>query len=175
MIEGTMVNLRAMERGDLERAYTWINDGDVTRHLNMRYPMPHAAEEAWVNLRTGREMGYVDPHFAVETKDGEHIGLVAFHRVVPESRAAELGIMIGDKRFWSKGYGTDTVRTIVRFAFDEMDLERVWLRVHADNPRAQAAYRRAGFIDEGCLRQATFKAGKPRDVLVMGVLRGELR
>ena len=90
-----------------------------------------------------------------------------------EQRKARLGVMIGEKQYWSSGYGTDAMRAFLRFVFDEMNLHRVDLTVDADNQRAIACYRKCGFIEEVRLRQALYARGAHRDQLVMGILRDE--
>ena len=173
MIEGTLVNLRAREASDVERAYRWINDGEVTRFLTMRYPISLAAEEVWMQRDVSSPVSFADARLAIETKDGLHIGFVNLHGTSPEDRRAWLGIMIGDKAYWSKGYGTDAMRTLLRFGFDEMNLHRIELTVHAGNERARACYRKCGFVDEVRLRQARYTRGEHVDVMVMGILREE--
>jgi len=173
MIEGTLVNLRAPEMGDLERNTRWINDREVTRFLSVRYELSSAAEEGWLRELASKPMSYERPFFAIATKDDVHIGNVNLFAVVPEDRKCELGIMIGEKAYWSQGYGTDALRTIVRFAFEEMNLNRVQLHVFAYNDRAFAAYRKAGFVEEGRRRQAHYADGAYHDAIVMSVLRDE--
>lgn len=174
MIEGELINLRAREMGDLERNYRWINDGEVTRHLHMRYPISLAAEEAWMCEGCAKPIAFNDNvFFAIETKDGAHIGNINFHEMSAEQRKARLGVMIGEKEYWSKGYGTDAMRTFLRFAFDEMNLHRIDLTVNAENPRAIACYRKCGFVGEVRMRQALYSRGRFGDQLVMGILRGE--
>jgi RimJ/RimL family protein N-acetyltransferase len=175
MIEGELVNLRALEASDLERNYRWINDREVTRHLGMRYPVPMLAEERWMEAIAGMPMSFTNVWFAVETKDGQHIGNINFHRSDPEDRKARLGFMIGEKSFWSKGYGADALRTLLRFGFDQMNLHRIDLTVDADNARAIACYRKCGLVEEVRMRQERFTRGAYRDQLVMGVLRDEFR
>ncbi len=102
-----------------------------------------------------------------------HIGSISFHTAVPEDRRAELGIAIGDKAYWSKGYGTDAMRVLLRFGFDEMNLHRIELTVDARNERARACYRKCGFVDEARLRQHRYAGGAYHDVLWMGILRDE--
>ncbi len=97
MIEGNIVDLRAPEMSDLERNARWINDREVTQYLSLRYQMSLAAEEAWMRELTGKPMSYERPFFAIETKDGVHIGNINLFNVKREDRVAELGIMIGDK------------------------------------------------------------------------------
>lgn len=173
MIEGMLVNLRAREASDLDRMYRWINDREVTRFLGMRYPISLAAEEAWVNNNVSAPGSYGNVRFAIETKDGVHIGTVNFHQTLPEDRRASLGIMIGEKEYWSKGYGTDAMRTLLRFGFEEMNLHRIELTVHAGNERALACYRKCGFVEEVRLRQHRYAQGAYHDTLWMGILREE--
>lgn len=174
MIEGKLVNLRAREMGDLERNYRWMNDREVTRYLSMRYPISLAAEEVWMREGASQPMAFgSNVFFAIETKDGEHIGNINFLEMSAEQRKARLGVAIGEKSYWSKGYGTDAMLTFLRFAFDEMNLHRIDLTVIAENTRAIACYRKCGFVQEVCMRRAIFSRGAYRDHLVMGVLRDE--
>jgi RimJ/RimL family protein N-acetyltransferase len=172
MLIGKLIRLRALEPADLEREYGWINDREVTQFLEMRYPASHEAERAW--LEGQAKVSYDHLTLAIEVlDDGRHIGNIGFVEAKPEDRKGVLGIMIGDKDFWSRGYGTDAVLTVLRFGFDEMNLNRVMLHVHDSNARAIACYRKCGFVEEGRLRQDRFTAGAYQDTLVMGVLRGE--
>ncbi len=173
MIEAKQINLRSLEMTDLERMHRWINDREITRFLSVRYQMSLAAEEAWLRGRTAALMAYGDVSFAIETKDGRHIGSCGLHQATPENRAASLGIMIGEKDCWSHGYGTDAVRTLARFGFDDMNLHRIELHVYDFNERAIAAYRRCGFVEEGRMRDAHYGGGRYIDVIVMSVLRDE--
>ena len=173
MIEGKLVNLRAREVSDLDRMHRWINDGEVTRFLEMRYPISLAAEEAWLTGYVSAPASYADVRFAIETKDGVHIGGINFNATVAEDRRGWLGIMIGDKAYWSQGYGTDAMLTFLRFGFEEMNLHRIELTVHERNERARACYRKCGFVDEARLRQARYVRGEYVDVMVMGILREE--
>ncbi len=174
MIEGKVVNLRAREMTDLERNFRWMNDREVTEHLSMRYPLSLAAEEVWMREGASKPMAFGSyVFFAIDTKDGEHIGNINFHEMSPEHRKARLGVVIGDKAYWSKGYGTDAMLTFLRFAFDEMNFHRIDLTVDAENPRAIACYRKCGFVEEARMRQVRFMHGAYGDGLVMGILRNE--
>jgi RimJ/RimL family protein N-acetyltransferase len=172
MLEGKLTRLRAIEPGDLERCYTWINDRDVTRYLTARYPMSRADEERW--LQGASTSAFASGvKLAIETKAGDHIGNIDLHRAHPEDRKCGLGVMIGDKERWSQGYGTDAIVTLLRFAFHEMNLHRVWLTVLEDNDRGLACYRKCGFVEEARQRQDIYTQGRYRDVLFMGVLRSD--
>lgn len=174
MIEGTRINLRAPEFTDLDRNRRWINDREVTRYLAARYPVSDLAEEAWLRNLVSSPMSFAHVFFAIETKDGRHIGNCDLG-ALPEDRAATLGIMIGEPDCWSRGYGSDAVTTLLRFAFDEMNLNKVALTVFDGNARALACYRRCGFVEEGRMRQARYFAGAHHDLVIMSVLRDEWR
>jgi len=171
MLEGKLVRLRALEPGDLEREYAWVNDRDVTHFLSLRYPLSHADEERFLRDRPAND--FANTVLAIETKDGTHIGNIGLHQGNAEDRRAALGIMIGDKDHWSQGYGGDAIVTLLRFAFHDMNLHRVFLHVFEYNERAIACYKRCGFREEGRLRQDRFKDGRYWDALVMGILREE--
>ena len=182
MLEGNLVRLRALEPSDLERVYSWINDREVTRYIAARYPMSRADEERWLRGSSPNSFGG-GVQLAIEVKNGEvqnggtnevaHIGNIDLVEVRPEDRKAGLGVMIGDKDYWSNGYGTDAVVTILRFAFHEMNLNRVWLHAFDFNERAQACYRKCGFQEEGRLREHYYTEGRYHDSVVMAVLRHE--
>ena len=101
------------------------------------------------------------------------IGSLAFNEIDWRNRAAEFGIMIGDKTYWNRGYGTEAVRLLVNHGFNTLNLNRIFLRVFENNPRAIRAYEKAGFVHEGRLRQAEFRDGKYIDVLMMSMLKDE--
>lgn len=111
--------------------------------------------------------------FAIETLAGELIGLCDLRTLNGRSRTATLGITVY-KPYWDRGFGTDAVRALCRFGFDEMNLQRIELHVHDTNPRGRRAYEKVGFKEEGRLRRAHFIDGAPVDVVVMGLLSDEL-
>jgi RimJ/RimL family protein N-acetyltransferase len=171
MLEGKLVRLRAIEPGDAERAYRWVNDVEVRRYVAMRYPLSKADEERWARDRAPND--FTNVALAIETKDGVYIGNCGLHQGHAEDRKASLGIVIGEKDYWSNGYGADAVITLLRFGFAEMNLNRVWLHAFEFNERAIACYKKCGFAIEGRLRQHYYGAGRYWDVVAMGVLREE--
>ena len=172
MLEGTLVRLRPLEPADLEREYRWINDREVTRYLAARYPIAMEQEERWLRELPANDFTH-GVRLAIETKDGLHIGNLDLHQPNAEDRKAGLGIMIGDKDYWSNGYGTDAIVTLLRFGFEQMNLHRVWLHVFEFNERAIACYQKCGFQIEGRLRQHRYSEGRYWDVFVMAILRDE--
>jgi RimJ/RimL family protein N-acetyltransferase len=175
MLIGKLVRLRRYEKEDIERVLGWINDRELTRFLAARYPFSRVQEEDWID-RVSKQPPSEGMSLAIELlADSRHIGSIGLHGVRWEDRHASLGIMIGEKDCWNQGYGTDAIATLLRFAFDEMNLNRVTLDVLTDNERAIASYRKCGFVPEGTLRQAYYQEGRYRDLLAMGVLADEFR
>lgn len=170
MLEGKLVRLRAVEPEDRARAAAWLSDPAVTRHLTYRYP---SSDGDWL-AKPPEPNGYANGvRLAIETLDGEHIGAVNLHRVHYEDRKAGLGIVIGARERWGQGYGGDAIQTMLRFAFDEMNLNCVWLTVVEDHAAAIACYKRCGFQEEARLRQEVYRDGRFLDFVQMGILRSD--
>jgi RimJ/RimL family protein N-acetyltransferase len=171
--DGQLVRLRAAEPEDAPAMHRWMNDPEVIDNLGARYPTSVA-----VHLERTRhvELAFGAAPFVIEAMaEARPIGWVALRRAAPEDRCAVLGIAIGEKDFWDGGYGTDAMRTVCRFGFDMMNLHRIELDVYPANSRAIRVYEKVGFRTEGHLRQAIFKSGEYRDLILMGLLKGELK
>jgi len=91
----------------------WVNDEEVKDNLLMRYPISRYQEEKWIEsaLDDSNQRNKV---FAIETKDGIYLGGIGLHRIDWENRNAEVGIVIGKKEHWNKGYGTDAMMAIIK-------------------------------------------------------------
>jgi diamine N-acetyltransferase len=180
MIYGERIRFRHMERSDLPCFVDYLNDPEVNWGLAVYLPLSMAAEEQWfVNMlkRPAAEQPLAIEVRVPDAAGGADawvlIGNCALLDIDWRNRSAELGILIGEKEYWGQGYGTETLRLLVKHAFETLNLHRVWLRVYETNPRAIRAYEKAGFVLEGRQRQAEIKNGKYIDVLVMSLLREE--
>ncbi len=170
---GERTRLRAIEPEDAAAAFRWVNDPEVTEHLAIRYPMSLATEQAWAE-RAGAPPGYRNAVFAIEAlDDGTLIGVCGLHGQTPEDRTSELGVNIGERSRWGRGYGFDALRTLLGFGFRELNLRRIWLRVDENHPRGIALYERLGFAHEGRQRASHWSRGRALDFLVMGIAREE--
>ena len=174
IIFGKRVRLRAVEHEDVKKFHEWVNDPEVTRGLAMYLPMSLADEENWFNSHAKRDPK--EKPLAIEVRKGKTwklIGNCGVFEIESVNSSAELGIMIGEKSEWNKGYGSEVMTLLVRHCIETLNLNRVFLRVYTDNIHAVRSYEKAGFVLEGRLREAVYKFGKYEDVLVMSVLRSE--
>jgi RimJ/RimL family protein N-acetyltransferase len=178
-MEGKLVRLRGYERSDLEAIMKWINDEEVTQFLGgeiLALPQSSIAEMKFIESAAERPALAADRSLVIETvADRKYLGGVAFHGINWHNRAAGVGIVIGDKSYWGRGYGSDAMRVLMRLGFDKLNLHRLWLHVYEFNQRAIASYERCGFKREGVLRKERFHKGAYYDTIVMGILVDEYR
>jgi len=164
-IEGKLVRIREKKVEDIPDEYAWRVDEelsrlDATRPLTMSYDdfLKYSKEEMqFPNFRSKR--------LAVETIEGVHIGNVMYYDLNMRNSETELGIMIGNKEYWGKGYGTDIVKTLLKHLFEDLKLERVYLHTLAWNYRAQSSFSKSGFREIRSVRRGG------QDFLLMEVNR----
>ena len=151
--QGRMVVLRHKALTDAEDDYAWRSDEelaklDATRPLRMKFKdyLRHSRDEIdHPNPRSRR--------FAIDTHDGKHIGNCMYYDIDLRQGQAELGIMIGDRDYWSKGYGTDTVKSLLRYIFTTTSIDRVYLHTLEWNRRARNSFAKSGFREKGPVRR----------------------
>jgi diamine N-acetyltransferase len=174
MIYGERIRLRAITRSDLPFFVEWLNDLEVTRGLIHFLPFSMEDEEVWFERmrQTPREEHPLVIDICSE-EGWEPIGNCGLFSIDWRIRQAEFGIVIGAKQHWNKGYGTEALTLIIQHGFETLNLNRIFLRVYANNPRAIRAYEKAGMSVEGRKRQAHYDEGQYVDVILMSILRSE--
>lgn len=174
IIYGKRIRLRAVEREDVKKFHEWVNDPEVTQGLQMYLPMSMVDEENWFE-RVSKGDPKEKP-LAIEIRKGKNwkmIGNCGVFGISSTNRSAELGIMIGAKEEWNRGYGAEAMTLLLRHCFETLNLNRACLRVYEENVRAVRSYEKAGFVLEGRQREAVYKRGKYDNILFMSVLRSE--
>jgi RimJ/RimL family protein N-acetyltransferase len=175
VIRGEKVLLRAFTHSDLPTFARWFNDQEVTQFLGANmWPMSMESEERWFQRYLDEQMmGLCIETLAPAGQSGVLIGNCSLMHPSERNHNAELGIVIGEKEYWSQGYGTDAIKTLLRYCFDELNYHKVYLRVYDFNTRGIRCYEKCGFRHEGRLRQHMYRHGGWHDEIVMGVLRDE--
>ena len=153
---------------DIGKLFLWLNDAQAALEDMPYRPVDCLVFKDWMDQQA-RQNGQV--LFIVRTlQPARAIGFVLFKGVNPVFRAAELGIRIGNEADRGKGHGRAALKLALQYAWDTLNLKRVWLTVFAGNTRAIAAYAHAGFVQEGVMRHAAFIGGKWVDVVMMAAL-----
>lgn len=169
---GSLVYLRPLTGEDAAAFVPWVNDAEVTRTLAIGAAVvDRQAEQAWIEKTNASGN---DALFGIVVQETDRlIGSTGFNQIDFRHRSASLGMMIGEKSVWGKGYGTEATALTVHYAFSELHLNRVQLHVYEYNLRAMRVYEKVGFLREGVLRQEHVYDGRFWDTVVMAILREE--
>jgi RimJ/RimL family protein N-acetyltransferase len=168
------VKLRELERGDVRMINAWRTDREVVDSLSAGFAFVGLdVDQDWFTRYLAQRHNNV--RLAIIDDDEELVGCVYLLDIRWVHRSAEFAILIGRKDRWKRGIGTWATRVLLRHAFDDLQLQRVWLQVCHTNQAARRLYERTGFRNEGSLRRALFKNGQYVDVDVMAILESEYR
>ena len=148
LLTGNKVKLRPKRLQDAATDYNWRQDVELCR-LDAAPPLMCSFEEFLENYSDDLRRLNRSYRFAIETKDGKHIGNCSYFNLDETKQEAEMGIMIGDRAYWNMGYGSDTILTSLDYFFLRTNLKRVHLRTLIWNIRAQKCFQKCGFVPCG--------------------------
>lgn len=176
MLVGTTTTLRPLRATDRAISVRWRNDPDIRDNvLGYRFPITEAMEADWVHAVL-KDQSRSRVVLAIEHKsDHAFIGFIYLNNLDWFSRNAEFGILIGDRTRQSHGLGRDALNLMIGYAFDTLNLNKVYLRVVSFNKHALRLYQTFGFAREGVQRQQAFIRGRYHDVVLMGLLRQKFK
>jgi RimJ/RimL family protein N-acetyltransferase len=172
MLAGRLTVLRPLRAADRATSVRWRNDPDIRDNiLGYRFPITEAMEADWVDAVL-KDQSRSRVVLAIEDKsDGAFVGFVYLNNIDWFARNAEFGILIGERRRHGKGLARDALELVVGYAFETLNLHKIYLRAVAFNKRALRLYRAFGFAEEGIQRQQAFVGGRYHDVVLMGFIR----
>ena len=168
--------LRPMIPEDAPEVRKWAGDFEVAdTALNIPHPYPKGLAEEWIATqgrawRDGRQAVYA----ITARADGTLMGAIGLAGIDARHRHAEIGYWLG-RPFWNLGLATEAVRAVVEFAFETLDLERVFANHFVRNPASGRVLEKVGMTREGLLRAHVRQWGRPEDLIVSGILRSEWR
>lgn len=176
LLRGELVRLKADNPEVRARCFAqWNQDTEWLRLLDTDPPrIP--SEKKWREMfeKDLERNDQNDLFLSICTLENDRmIGFIGLFDLYMNHSDTLVAIALGERKFWGKGYGTDAMRIMLRFAFNELNLRRVGLIVFEYNPRAIRSYEKAGFKHEGRVRGSILREGKRWDFLYMGVLRDE--
>jgi RimJ/RimL family protein N-acetyltransferase len=172
-LDSDNIYLRTLERDDLDLFWQWFADREVIRYSMgmLIFPFSKAETQEWLEQTVHDKQ--VLSLGIVEKASDQLIGYAGITSISNINRSGEYYIFIGNKGSWGKGYGTEVTRLIVNYGFRSLNLHRIMLTVFASNTAGIRVYTKAGFTEEGLMRQANYREGIYHDVIVMSILRPE--
>lgn len=167
------IRLRKMTEQDAQAYHSWRNDTRVMEttnpHMDVYAPEDTDAFVRSVILGSSSSKSYIIGDADTETP----IGIMSLISIDYKNRNAELIIDIGEPDYWGKGYGQEALQILLHYAFNELNLHRLSLRVFDFNERAIRLYSKIGFKQEGVMKEALFRNGAWHDIIHMGLMQSE--
>lgn len=170
LIEGERIYLRKVTQADATPAYVqWMNDQEVVQYLESRFVV-HTLEgiRDYIKKMENSAENILFGIFLKENK--KHIGNIKIGPINREHKFADVGIMIGDKSAWGKGYGTEAVKLATRYAFEKLGLHKLMAGCYADNIGSAKIFLKSGYEQEGLRKEKFMCKGKYVDELIFGIV-----
>lgn len=170
-IKGEFVTLRAIENEDLDLMREMLNDPQIeSLVVGWAFPVSKTQQEKWYEKSLNDNLNL---RFIIETEKDGALGIATLTNIDWKNRRATHGIKLANRENRSKGVGTDTVMAIMKYAFDELQLNRLDGSWFDDNIASKKLYQKCGWKVEGRIRSCIYKSGKYRDLDIVGILRDE--
>ena len=163
------VSIRPITEADTPKIVKWRNTPSVVEHFIYRTPLTEEAHLNWFHNRV--QTGDVAQFMITDTETGEEVGSVYLRDIDRDNRKCEYGIFIGEDSCRGKGIGSRAAQLALEYAFEELGMNRVFLRGFADNEIAINSYKNAGFQVEGTFRDDVMIDGVGYDMVFMAILR----
>ena len=171
-LEGEKIELRRHARENYHLYAEWYGDPEIW-HLTSWAPSP-LGRAAVERLFEDRELSPTDDSFAIHIKGSDvPVGVISLMNKSETNASAELSVIVGRQGDRHQGYGTDAIDRLLRYAFEELGLNRVCLSVFDFNEQATSAYEKLGFVEEGRFRQAIRRRSGFHDAILMSILSSE--
>jgi RimJ/RimL family protein N-acetyltransferase len=170
-INGKIVTLRAIEKDDLELMRQMLNDPEIEGLVvGWAFPVSKYQQELWYENNINDKNNL---RFIIETEIDGAVGIATLTNIDWKNRRATHGIKLARRENRTKGIGTDSVMSIMRYAFDELQLNRLDGSWFDDNTASKMLYQKCGWKVEGRIRDCIYKNGKYRDLDIVGILKKE--
>ncbi|MHA2036691.1 MAG: GNAT family N-acetyltransferase [Promethearchaeota archaeon] len=173
MLKGDKIRLVPPKKEYIKQFQKWMNDPEIIQYLTIFRPITREMEEDWYNDMQKRENNILFSIITLDEKNNEILIGNCDISVDWKNRIGNCGIVIGEKNYHGKGYGTEAMKLLVNYGFETLNLNRIELEVHSFNSRALKSYIKVGFKEEVTRRQAVYINGIYHDSIVLSILKDE--
>lgn len=172
VLVGGRIRLRCMTEEDLPLKIQWYNDPEIRKTLILDEILELDKTVQWFQAAQRLETRL---DLMIEDQQGRPIGLIGLVQIDPESKSAEIFIVIGDRNYWAKGVMLEAERLLIGWAFETLKLEKIWAQSRTENIASMITMKKIGFRTEGTLRRHAVIAGRPVDVFQVGLLKEDFK
>lgn len=165
------IYLRELRKEDAQGSYYhWLNDSEISQYLETRFiPWSVAGLEKYIADMDGNRTEIL---FGICLQENDqHIGNIKIGPINEVHRYADIGLLIGEKDQWGKGYASEAIGLICKFGFDTLNLHKLKAGCYEDNIGSAKAFFKNGFSEEGRMKKQWFVNNKYQDSLILGLLR----
>lgn len=172
-LESKRIFLKPLSEDELKGNYvSWLNDKEVCKfnsHGETKYT--EAMAIAFINSLENDKSKEV---YAVYLKEnGVHIGNISLQQIDLKNNNAEIAYLFGEKQYWGQGYAFEASEVLIKRAFEELKLHRLYFGTHIENVAMQKLGEKFGFVKEGLKKDAQFKYGKYNDIVIYAIINKE--
>jgi RimJ/RimL family protein N-acetyltransferase len=168
-LRGANVLLRPMRTSDMPRQREFFQDAELAE-LDSSSLEAHSKIDVEEFFLSPSASGGETASFAIDVR-GEYVGYARLMNLKNSNKVFELGIFIGDRRFWGRGYGKEVVKLLLQHGFSELDGREIELTTHQKNERAVACFSACGFTEQRRVHRATLFDGQYVDMIEMSIAR----
>jgi RimJ/RimL family protein N-acetyltransferase len=166
---GKKCYLSPIDVNDVEKFTEWLNDLEVTKYLILYPHIISIENEKGFLEKLSKEHTYS----VIDNDTNELIGNCGYGDIDHINQTAEVGIFIGNKKYWNKGYGTEALSLLLDYGFKALNLYNIFLKVYSFNERAKKSYEKVGFKIIGKRREALLRNNERHDIILMDILKNE--
>jgi RimJ/RimL family protein N-acetyltransferase len=172
-LKSERLNMRTLSPDDVDLVLEWANDTEVVK--NFSFFQTDATRERILGYINEKYESEADLLFAIFTAEGDYIGNAGLHEIDHVNDTARLGIIIGKRQFWNRGYAQEAIGLLLEYAFDAGGIHKVYVNFFSTNTRTLRLCEKLGFQREGLLRGEYKLQGRYQDLVRMGILAEDIR
>jgi len=168
-IVGKHLFLRTLCNDDASPRYlSWLSDTEVIQYLEIRFSEPFAVEDLIAFIVASNDSDDLLLLGIFLRNDGRHIGNIKLGPINPNHSTGDIGLLIGERGEWGKGYASEAIELLTNYAFSTLGLAKVTASCYGDNEGSRRAFIGSGFVEEGRRIAQFISRGQREDAVLLG-------